>query len=915
MHAAMKDASAHTALDKEALLHADTRLLGRLLGDVIREQRGSATFETIEAIRQTSVRLHKEGLTDRAMDTLLSGLSIEQTLDVVRGFTYFSHLANIAEDVQQNRRRRFHKRSGSAPQAGSLAAAFAHLQDAQLPLSTVRDALQSASVSPTLTAHPTEIKRQSILDTERAIAETLAADDDTRDITLKRLILQMWQTAMLRLSKLRVQDEIDNALRYFRVAFLREVPRLIRSTEQALDLHDPHGSVLPAFFKVGMWIGGDRDGNPFVTADTLSYVIDAQAELALSYYLHELHALGAELAMSARIVEATPALQRLGDLADPDKRFHSDEPYRRALTGMYARLARSYAQICGREFARPPRNIPAQAYASSAELVQDLNVLIDALIAHGSGLIAEQRLIPLRRAVQVFAFHLAPVDLRQNAAVHESVVAELLLHCGLCSNYAALPEANKVALLTRELHTQRLLSSPHMALSEQAQSEIAIFRKAAEVHQRFGAAALPRMIISKAETLSDLLEVATLCKEVGLASGGELPQLALAIVPLFETIEDLERAPQAMHEAFSHPLYRNWLQAHGDAQEIMLGYSDSNKDGGYFTANWSLYRAQQTLLSCCSKHGVRLCLFHGRGGSIGRGGGPSYDAIRAQPAGAVNGFLRLTEQGEVIASKYGAPEQAQRNLETLLAAVLESTLLPAFALDAAQIARFERIAEKLSAQAFSAYRELVYGDPGFVSYFRSSTPIKEIAELNMGSRPAARKTTHAIADLRAIPWVFSWAQARIALPGWYGFGSAVQQLLAADPAAIADLRAMARDWPFFKTVLSNLGMVLAKTDLSIGEAYAELVPEPEVRERIWTQIKAEWLRCRGAYMEIVGAEPLADNPTLARSIRNRFPYLDPLNYVQIELLRRVRAGDSDERTKRALHLTINGLAAGLRNTG
>jgi phosphoenolpyruvate carboxylase len=904
-----------TSPDKEALLKADTRLVGRLLGDVIREQRGDATFQAIEAIRQESVRLHKEGASHRSMDALLADLTIEQTLDVVRGFTYFSHLANIAEDVQQNRRRRFHKRSGSAPQVGSLAAAFEHLKAANISGSEIAHCLARANISPTLTAHPTEIKRQSILDTERAIANALSGDDDERDETLKRLILQMWQTAMLRLTKLRVRDEIDNAQSYFRASFLSEVPRLTKHTERALIAHDKTFAELPSFLKIGMWIGGDRDGNPFVTADTLEYVIDTQSELAIAHYLNELHALGAELAMSSRVVEVSTALADLAERGHDDSPFRSDEPYRRALTGMYARLAKTYASVVGKEFFRPARSSSAESYVTIDEFIDDLEIIVQSLVAHGSSGIAEQRLLPLKRAAQTFGFHLAPVDLRQNSAVHESVIGELLAGCGICENYAALSEREKVALLTKELNTARLLASPYLKLSELALSELAIFRKAAEVHARFGAAAIPRMIISMGESLSDLLEVATLCKEVGLARGGDVPHLAVAIVPLFETIEDLEAAPRVMTEAFAHPLYRRWLRAQGDAQEIMLGYSDSNKDGGYFTANWSLYRAQQALVDCFAQHGIRLCLFHGRGGSVGRGGGPSYDAIRAQPAGAVNGFLRLTEQGEIISSKYGDPELAQRNLETLLAAVLESTLLPQLSNDATQAKRFESIAETLSEHAFKAYRDLVYGDEGFVTYFRESTPIKEIAELNIGSRPASRKASTSISDLRAIPWVFSWAQARVALPGWYGFGSAVETLLAENPNAIDDLRAMAKNWPFFKTVLSNLGMVLAKTDLQIGEAYGALVQDRAIRERIWSHIKTEWHRCRDAYVQIVGAEPLADNPTLARSIRNRFPYLDPLNHVQIELIRRVRAGDVEERTKRALHLSINGLAAGLRNTG
>jgi phosphoenolpyruvate carboxylase len=904
-----------TSPDKEALLKADTRLVGRLLGDVIREQRGESTFEVIESIRKESVRLHKEGVSHRSMDALLSDLTIEQTLDVVRGFTYFSHLANIAEDVQQNRRRRFHKRSGSAPQVGSLAAAFEHLKAAQISGSEIWHCLSRANVSPTLTAHPTEIKRQSILDTERAIANALASDEDDREETIKRLILQMWQTAMLRLTKLRVRDEVDNALSYFRASFLSEVPRLMKQTTAALFSHDRTQAELPAFLKVGMWIGGDRDGNPFVTADTLDYVIDTQSELALSHYLSELHALGAELAMSARVVEVTPALADLAERSGDDSPFRADEPYRRALSGMYARLAQTYSTITGKQSSRPARIVNAQSYVAPSELEDDLEIISESLQSHGSSGIAEQRLLPLKRAVQIFGFHLAPIDLRQNSAVHESVITELFAGCGICENYAALSEAEKVVLLSRELNTARLLASPYLKLSELALSELAIFRKAADVHARFGSAAIPRMIISMGKSLSDLLEVATLCKEVGLARGGDMPHLAVAIVPLFETIEDLQNAPQVMKDAFAHPLYRKWLAAQGDAQEIMLGYSDSNKDGGYFTANWSLYRAQQALVACFAEHNIRLCLFHGRGGSIGRGGGPSYDAIRAQPAGAVNGFLRLTEQGEIISSKYGDPELAQRNLETLLAAVLESTLLPNLSASDEQSKLFEAIAERLSESAFNAYRALVYGDEGFVTYFRESTPIKEIAELNIGSRPASRKASTAISDLRAIPWVFSWAQARVALPGWYGFGSAVESLLAEKPEAIDDLRAMAKQWPFFKTILSNLGMVLAKTDLHIGEAYGSLVTDAAIRGRVWSQIKTEWQRCRNAYVQIVGSDPLADNPTLARSIRNRFPYLDPLNHVQIELIRRVRAGDVEERTKRALHLTINGLAAGLRNTG
>ena len=904
--------------DKEAALKVDTRQLGRILGDVIRAQRGDDTFQKVETIRQQAVKFHREGASHRPLETVLEDLSIEETLDVVRAFTYFSHLANIAEDVQQNRRRKFHKRSGSAPQPGSLASAFAHLKNAQVSGSEIWHCLSRALVSPTLTAHPTEIKRQSILDCERAIATALAdsdLDEAERESTLQRYILQLWQTAMLRLTKLRVRDEVDNALSYFRVSFLREVPRLMQHTLAALESHDGTQAELPAFFKVGMWIGGDRDGNPFVNADTLDYVTSMQCDVALTHYLASIHALGAELAMSTRLVTVSPTLANLAERSSDDSVFRKDEPYRRAITGMYSRMAATHKALTGKAAARAPQAPNAAAYATAEEFADDLEIIAESLGSHGAGAIAGAIVLPLKRAAQTFGFFLAPIDLRQNSAVHQTVIAELFAGCGLCADYAALSEDEKVALLTRELQSARLLASPYLKLSELALSELAIFRKAAEVHTRFGTSAIPRMIISMGESLSDLLEVATLCKEVGLARGGDAPHLAVAIVPLFETIEDLENAPQVMTAAFAHPLYRRWLSAQNDAQEIMLGYSDSNKDGGYFTANWALYRAQQALVECFAKQGVRLCLFHGRGGSVGRGGGPSYEAIRAQPAGAVNGFLRLTEQGEIISSKYGDPELAQRNLETLLAAVLESTLLPNVTTGDAPTKRFETIAEKISARAFKAYRGLVYEDDGFVSYFRESTPIKEIAELNIGSRPASRKASPAIEDLRAIPWVFSWAQARVALPGWYGFGSAINALVADDPKVIDDLRVMAKQWPFFATVLSNLGMVLAKTDMQIGAAYSSLVQDRVIRERVWSAIYSEWEKTLAAYESIVGAAPLADNPTLARSIRNRFPYLDPLNHLQIELIRRVRSGDVEERTKRALHLTINGLAAGLRNTG
>jgi phosphoenolpyruvate carboxylase len=497
--------------------------------------------------------------------------------------------------------------------------------------------------------------------------------------------------------------------------------------------------------------------------------------------------------------------------------------------------------------------------------------------------------------------------------VHETVVAELLRRANVEQHYEQLTEKERVALLARELAGPRPLRSPHLDYSDLVNKELAILAAAAEARGRYGARAVPRYVISHCSTVSNLLEVGVLLREAGLVKPLAPAPLELDIIPLFESIGDLENCGNVIAAALDLPLYRGWVAGRRNEQEVMLGYSDSNKDGGYLASNWSLYKAAEALLDTCRPRGVRLRLFHGRGGTIGRGGGPSYDAVLAQPPGTVDGALRLTEQGEVIASKYADPESGRRNLETLAAATLEASLARRPAHERRD--RHFAIAEDLSARAFAAYRALVK-ERGFVDYFRASTPIAEIAELNIGSRPASRRATQSIEDLRAIPWVFSWSQCRLMLPGWYGFGSAVDGWLKEKNGTLEELREMHAAWPFFRSVLSNLDMVLAKTDLAIASRYAGLVPDERLRREVFGRIEAEWQRTRRWLAAITGhAELLADNPTLARSIRNRFPYLDPLNHLQVELLRRYRAGGGDPRLLRAIHLTINGVAAGLRNSG
>ena len=787
----------------------------------------------------------------------------------------------------------------------------------------MRRLLDTALVSPVLTAHPTEVRRKSIMTLEIAIAALLEQRDRMRltheeaaeiEEQLRRAVTTLWQTSLLRGTKLTVLDEVANGLSYYDYTFLREVPRLYRALEDQLQELDPEAPAeeVACFLRLGSWIGGDRDGNPFVTADALRQTARLHSCCALRFYLDELHQLGGELSLSTRVVGVSQELDALAKRSpDPSPHF-AEEPYRCAISGIYARVAATLRQLDDAAAPRAPVG-DAPAYRSAHELKEDLDVIDRSLAANRSRILARGRLRLLRRAVECFGFHLAGIDLRQNSAVHERTIAELFEAASPGTGYLNLAEGERIALLVRELETARPLVSPFLSFSEETRSELAIFRTAAELRGAFGPQIIHTAIISMAQSVSDLLEVAVLLKEAGLA--GADGRSGIDIVPLFETIGDLRSCARVMDEAFALPAYRRLVASRADAQEVMLGYSDSNKDGGFLTSGWELYKAEIELIEVFRRHGVRLRLFHGRGGSVGRGGGPSYEAILAQPGGAVCGQIRITEQGETISSKYSNPEVGRRNLEILVAATLEASLL-----EPARIApREEHLAamESLSAAAFAAYRSLVYETPGFEDYFWASTVITEIATLNIGSRPASRSKTRRIQDLRAIPWVFSWSQCRLMLPGWYGFGSAVTSFLAARPdAGLELLRSMYREWPFFRTLLSNMDMVLAKSSIAIASRYAELVPDVALRESIFQRIRAEWNDAREALLAIMEqTRLLQSNPLLDRSIRHRFPYLDPLNHIQIALMKKNRAAGSDEQVLRAIQLTINGISAGLRNSG
>ncbi len=910
--------------DKDSPLRDDIRLLGRLLGDTVREQQGQAAFDLIERIRRSSIAFHRDEdeAARREFESLLDGMSMDEAMTVVRAFSYFSHLANIAEDLHHIRRSRAHRIAGSSPREGSLPHALDRAAAARVPADELLEFFSGALLAPVLTAHPTEVQRKSVLDTELKIADLIETRDRMRltpeesaenSESLRRTVLALWQTRMLRKQRLAVIDEVANGLAFYDHTFLRELPRLYASLEDELGARGiPLDTELPSFLRMGSWIGGDRDGNPYVTAEVLGRTLRMQSTRILSWYLEQLHQLGAEIPGASTTIEVSPELEALAARSPDRNPQRADEPYRRTLTGLYARVAATARELDQLHAMRHAVG-DAPPYGSGAELAADLDVIHRSLVAHNSGLLARGRLRRLRRAARVFGFHLAAVDLRQNSEVHERVVAELLSATQPGLEYCALAEQDRVELLAKELTTARLLSSPFLEYSAETTGELEINRKAAEMRGRYGHDCIQNYIISKTNDVSDILEAVLLAKEAGLMQPREA-ELRLNIIPLFETIEDLRNAGAVMDRLFRLPAYARLLESRGRTQEVMLGYSDSNKDGGFLTSGWELYKAQTTLVRVFADHGIRLRLFHGRGGSVGRGGGPTYQAILAQPAGAVQGQVRVTEQGEVIAAKYSNPEVGRRNLETLVAATLEATLLNGSGAEPA--AEFTGTMEDLSSRAFRSYRDLVYETEGFERYFWESTVISEIAELNIGSRPASRKKSRAIEDLRAIPWVFSWAQCRLMLPAWYGFGSAVTAWLQSNPDGLGLLQRMNRDWPFFNALLSNMDMVLAKTDLAIASRYAGLVKDRSLRDAIFPRLRAEHERTVAQLLAITGTSQLLErNPLLARSIRNRFPYLDPLNHIQVELLERYRAGDRDDRTKQCIHLTINGIAAGLRNSG
>lgn len=932
-------------------LHDDIYLLGKLLGEAIHSTEGEKTFNDVEELRRASVRTRREPTAEniQALSQAIDQLSDDEANTMARAFSYFLHLANIAEDHDQQRL----LKSKTSP--SSLKHTLSMLINEGVSADELLAALEQTNVVPVLTAHPTEVQRKSTLDSHQAIANKLMAyhqteDEEDREEVIEDLaahIKILWLTRMLRANKLTVDNELDNVNNYFATTFLHAIPALYKQLNREVrQQFQIRFDDLPSFLTMGSWIGGDRDGNPNVNADTLKSAFRKQAVTLFKHYLDELKTLGTELSMSTLLTDVSDDLLEQSKLSIDRSPHRLDEPYRRVIINTYARLAAT-----AKDYSDGKLQIlnvqSAPAYSHPDEFLADLQLIATSLRQNHGESIAHLRLDTLIQSVKIFGFHLATIDLRQSSDVHEAVLTELYTRNRALFNgkpfiYAELSEEEKVQLLIEELNNPRPLVSPWQNYSEQTNKELFILQTAAKMRQRYGVRAIKQYIVSHTETLSDLLEILVLQQETGLINletdeQGQAKPIqvndGLIVVPLFETIPDLEAGPSIMDQWLSIPIVKERvMKAQHGLQEVMLGYSDSNKDGGYLTSNWSLYKAEKALVEVFKKHNVRLRMFHGRGGAVGRGGGSSFDAILAQSPGSVAGQIRLTEQGEVIQNKYRSAALGKWHLEHLLSATLQTSVGKLASEPDHFMQEHQDLLEQLSQISQSTYRQLVYGTEGFVNYFFAATPINEIAGLNIGSRPASRKKGQRIEDLRAIPWGFSWAQCRVLLPGWYGFGTAIhtylEQGFSGEPDSrserLARLRHMAKNWRFFKTMLSNMEMVLAKSDLKIAEQYSTLVSDEALRQRIFSMIKHEHeLTVRGL-KEILDIEALLDdNKALANILQARVAYIDPLNYLQVEVIGRLRRHRAETqqnryeslRDERSVHLTINGIAAGLRNSG
>lgn len=887
----------------KSVVQEEVLILTELLEDITKNMLAPETFEKIIQLKELSTQEDYQGL-----NRLVTSLSNDEMVYISRYFSILPLLINISEDVDLAYEIN-HQNNIDQDYLGKLSTTIKLVAEKENAV----EILEHLNVVPVLTAHPTQVQRKSMLDLTNHIHSLLRKYRDVKlglinkdkwYNDLRRYIEIIMQTDMIREKKLKVTNEITNAMEYYNSSFLKAVPHL---TTEYKRLAQAHGLNLKQAkpITMGMWIGGDRDGNPFVTAKTLKQSALTQCEVIMNYYDKKIYQLYREFSLSTSIVNVSKQVREMARQSKDNSIYREKELYRRALFDIQSKIQATKTYLIEDEEV-------GTRYETANDFYKDLIAIRDSLLENKGESLISGDFVELLQAVEIFGFYLASIDMRQDSSVYEACVAELLKSAGIHSRYSELSEEEKCDLLLKELEEDpRILSATHAEKSELLAKELAIFKTARVLKDKLGDDVIRQTIISHATSLSDMLELAILLKEVGLV---DTERARVQIVPLFETIEDLDHSEETMRKYLSLSLAKKWIDSRNNYQEIMLGYSDSNKDGGYLSSCWTLYKAQQQLTAIGDEFGVKVTFFHGRGGTVGRGGGPTYEAITSQPLKSIKDRIRLTEQGEVIGNKYGNKDAAYYNLEMLVSAAINRMITQKKS-DTNTPNRYEAIMDQVVDRSYDIYRDLVFGNEHFYDYFFESSPIKAISSFNIGSRPAARKTITEIGGLRAIPWVFSWSQSRVMFPGWYGVGSSFKEFINKNPENIAILRDMYQNWPFFQSLLSNVDMVLSKSNMNIAFEYAKLCEDEQVKA-IYETILNEWQVTKNVILAIEGHdELLADNPYLKASLDYRIPYFNILNYIQLELIKRQRRGELSSDQERLIHITINGIATGLRNSG
>lgn len=887
----------------KSVVQEEVLILTELLEDITKNMLAPETFEKIIQLKELSTQEDYQGL-----NRLVTSLSNDEMVYISRYFSILPLLINISEDVDLAYEIN-HQNNIDQDYLGKLSTTIKLVAEKENAV----EILEHLNVVPVLTAHPTQVQRKSMLDLTNHIHSLLRKYRDVKlglinkdkwYNDLRRYIEIIMQTDMIREKKLKVTNEITNAMEYYNSSFLKAVPHL---TTEYKRLAQAHGLNLKQAkpITMGMWIGGDRDGNPFVTAKTLKQSALTQCEVIMNYYDKKIYQLYREFSLSTSIVNVSKQVREMARQSKDNSIYREKELYRRALFDIQSKIQATKTYLIEDEEV-------GTRYETANDFYKNLIAIRDSLLENKGESLISGDFVELLQAVEIFGFYLASIDMRQDSSVYEACVAELLKSAGIHSRYSELSEEEKCDLLLKELEEDpRILSATHAEKSELLAKELAIFKTARVLKDKLGDDVIRQTIISHATSLSDMLELAILLKEVGLV---DTERARVQIVPLFETIEDLDHSEETMRKYLSLSLAKKWIDSRNNYQEIMLGYSDSNKDGGYLSSCWTLYKAQQQLTAIGDEFGVKVTFFHGRGGTVGRGGGPTYEAITSQPLKSIKDRIRLTEQGEVIGNKYGNKDAAYYNLEMLVSAAINRMITQKKS-DTNTPNRYEAIMDQVVDRSYDIYRDLVFGNEHFYDYFFESSPIKAISSFNIGSRPAARKTITEIGGLRAIPWVFSWSQSRVMFPGWYGVGSSFKEFINKNPENIAILRDMYQNWPFFQSLLSNVDMVLSKSNMNIAFEYAKLCEDEQVKA-IYETILNEWQVTKNVILAIEGHdELLADNPYLKASLDYRMPYFNILNYIQLELIKRQRRGELSSDQERLIHITINGIATGLRNSG